>query len=170
MEKEDKTLLGECLQLVNYIFPCIVSYRLKKYEIMMILSPGQFYCVSLSEERKSIQLDVILDKNTETSAKNRSELMEFFQSTLEQICQEVMAAATKPVGYVPCPHCPKLHIKFTNLFKGGVQLCKTKSVPLDYYQDLFKSIQGTFVKLTFFTQFNYCITSSGVSDAQQLKG
>lgn len=118
--------------------------RLKKYEIMMILSPGQFYCVSLCQERNSIQLDIILDKATKMSADNRKELVEFFQSTLEQTQKQIMAAATKPVTYVKCPHCPNLHIKYANLFKGRQQLCKTKTecIPLDYYQDLFENIQG----------------------------
>ena len=109
---------------------------------MMILSPGQFYCVRLSQERNRIQLDVILDKSTESSAVHRKQLLEFFQTTLEQIRKQIMAAATKPIPYVECPFCPNLHIKYVNLFKGGVQLCKTESLPLDYYQDLFKNIQG----------------------------
>ena len=107
---------------------------------MMILSPGQFYCVSLCEERHSIQLDIILDKSTEKSAENRKQLVEFFQSTLEKIRQEFMGAARKPIPYVQCPYCPDLHIKYTNLFKGDV--CDTKSIPLDYYQDLFTNIKG----------------------------
>ena len=28
------------------------------------------------------------------------------------------------------------------LIKGGVQICKTVTIPQDYYQDLFKNIQG----------------------------
>ena len=124
---------------------------------MMILSPGQFYCISLSKERKSIQLDVILDKNTPASAKNRKELMEFFQSTLEQIRKEIMPASAKPILYVECPYCPKLHIKYSNLFEGGVQLCHTEPIPLDHYQDLFKNIQGI-VKcvVSCLVVINYC--------------
>ena len=108
----------------------------------MILSPGQFYCLSLCQDRNGIQLDVILDRSTKTSAENRVELMEFFQSTLEQIHQQIMPAATKPIAYVPCPHCSNLHIKYINLFKGGTQLCKTKPIPLEYYQDLFQNVKG----------------------------
>ena len=103
----------------------------------MVLSPGQFYSVSC-QERNEIQLDVILDRSTETSAENRVELMEFFQSTLEQIHQQIMPAATKPVAYVPCPYCTNLHIKYINLVKGGTQLCKTEPISLKYYQGLFK--------------------------------
>ena len=112
---------------------------------MMILSPGQFYCVNLNEKMSSIQLDIILEKSTEMSAEHRKDLVKFFQSTLEQICQEMMAAATKPVCYIPCPHCSDFHIKYTNLFEGRAQLCKTKSIPLNYYQDLYQNIQGMYV-------------------------
>ena len=117
-------------------------YRLKKFEIMMILSSNQFYCVSLCQERKSIQLDIIMDKNSEASAEHRKELLEFFQSTLEQIRQDFMSAAAKPVCYIPCPLCPSLHIKLTNFLKGGVQLCKTESIPQDHYQDLCNNTKG----------------------------
>ena len=119
--------------------------RLKKYEIMMILSPGQFYCVSLCKQRNSIQLDVILDKSTAASAKHRKDLMKFFQATLENIRKDIMPAAAKPILYVECPYCHNLHIKYANLFKGGTQVCKTESIPQKYYHDLFKTIQGTYV-------------------------
>ena len=66
----------------------------------MVLSPGQFYCVSLCQQSNSIQLDVILDKSTKRSAENRKELMAFFQSTLEQILKEMMPAAAKPISYI----------------------------------------------------------------------
>ena len=111
---------------------------------MMILSSGQFYCVSLCKAKSSIQLDIILEKSTAASAKNRKELLKFFQTTLEQIRKEFMAAATKPILYVDCPYCPDLHIKYANLLKGGVQMCKTVTIPQNYYQDLFKNIQGIY--------------------------
>ena len=119
-------------------------YRLKKFEIMMILSSSQFYCVSLCQERKSIQLDIIMDKSTKDSAQHRKELLEFFQSTMEEIRLEFMAAATKPVCYIPCPYCSSLHIRLTNLpkIKEGVQLCNTRIIPEEYYQDLYNETQG----------------------------
>ena len=108
----------------------------------MILSPGQFYSVTFCKQMNSIQLDIILDKSMKNSAANRKELVTFFQSTLQQILQEMMPAAAKPIPYVDCPYCPKLHIKYTNLFQGGVQVCNAEPIPLDYYQDLFKNIEG----------------------------
>ena len=83
-----------------------------------------------------------MDKNSEASAKHRKELMEFFESTLENIRQEFMAAAAKPICYIPCPYCSELHIKFTNILKGGVQICDTETISQDYYQDLYNSTQG----------------------------
>ena len=137
----------------------------------MILSPGQFYCVSLHEKTSTIQLDIILEKSTEMSAENRKDLVKFFQSTLEQIRQEMMAAATKPVCYIPCPHCPDLHIKYTNIFEGRAQLCKTTSIPLNYYQDLYQNIQGTYVLyLSQLPCLISIVTSAGVSEIEQIRG
>ena len=116
--------------------------RLKKFEIMMVLSSNQFYCVSLCQERKSIQLDIIMDKNSEASVQHRKELIEFFQSTLKEIRLEFMAAAAKPICYIPCPYCPELHIKFSNLLKGGVQICNTETISQDYYQGLYNNTEG----------------------------
>ena len=109
---------------------------------MMILSTGQLYCVRLCKESNTIQLDIILDKSTEKSAENRKALMEFFVTTLEQIRKEIMGAAKKPICYVPCPHCPNIHIRYTNLFRGGDLLCQTAAqiVQQDYYQDLIQGI------------------------------
>ena len=109
---------------------------------MMILSSGQFYCVSLCKAKNSIQLDIILDRSTAQSAKNRQELVKFFQKTLEQIRKEFMAAATKPTLYVECPYCTDVHIKYDNLLKGDI--CKTMIIPQKYYQDLFKNIRGIY--------------------------
>ena len=110
----------------------------------MVLSPGQFYCVSLCLQTRSIQLDVILDKSTKLSAENRKELIEFFDSTLGQILQQMMPAAAKPICYVKCPFCPNLHIKLKNVFEGRVQPCGMQAIPLDYYQDFFKNFKGMF--------------------------
>ena len=109
---------------------------------MMILSSGQFYCVSLCKAKNCIQLDIILDRSTAQSAKNRQELVKFFQKTLEQIRKEFMAAATKPTLYVECPYCTDVHIKYDNLLKGDI--CKTMIIPQKYYQDLFKNIRGIY--------------------------
>ena len=136
---------------------------------MMILSSGQFYCVSLCKAKNSIQLDIILDKSTAQSAKNRKDLVKFFQATLEQVRKEIMAAATKPTLYVECPFCTDVHIKYDNLLKRGVQICKTTTIPQDYYQDLFKNIPGIYI-CSININIKFDITSVGVSVTEQLRG
>jgi len=168
MEKENKILLGKkSYSCVIIILWYICShFRLKKFEIMMVLSPGQFYCVSLCKEKSSIQLDIILDRSTEESAENRKQLVDFFQSALEQICQEIMAAAKRPIVYIKCPHCSKLHIKYTNFLEGRTQLCGVKSISPSYYQDLYSKL------VTFSTMLNsliYIVTSTGTCEAEQMK-
>lgn len=120
---------------VNYYF------RLRKYEIMMALNHGQYYSVSLSEERSTIQLDILLEQNAKSSAEDRRQLIDFFIDKLEQTCHEFMPASDKPVAYTPCPYCDDLHIKYKNLLEGRPSLCNMrlnyKSIPSDYYQDLF---------------------------------
>ena len=143
--KETKYCLVSILIFHHINLELYLLSRLKKFEIMMILSPGQFYCISLSKERKSIKLDVILDKSTAVSAKNRKELLGFFQTTLEQIRKDIMAASAKPILYVDCPYCTNVHIKYTNLFERHTQLCNTEPIPSDHYQDLFKNVQGIVV-------------------------
>ena len=105
----------------------------------MVLSPGQFYCVSLCKEKSSVQLDIILDRSTEDSAENRKWLIDFFQSTLEQTRLKFMAAAEQPIIYVKCPHCCNPHIKYTTLFKSS-QICGINTIPLGYYQDLYSKL------------------------------
>ena len=112
-----------------------------------------------------------MDKNSEASAEHRKELLEFFQSTLEEIRQDFMAAAAKPVCYIPCPLCPSLHIKLTNFLKGGVQLCKTESISQDHYQDLCNNTKGM---STYCSNFNIKyvlnIIHAGISRIEQVKG
>jgi len=110
---------------------------------MMVLDEGQYYGVSLCEERVSIQLDIILDKSLgEESLKHRKQLIEFFQGKFDQVCKELIPASVKPKVCIPCPFCKNPHIKYKNQ-PGGV-FCKAqkKTVPKDYYQDLL-SYQGT---------------------------
>ena len=132
------------LTLFHQMVAAYINWNGKRKQNIQNIQNGQFYCVSLCKANSSIQLDIILDKGTAVSAKNRKELLKFFQTTLEQIRKEFMVAATKPTLYVNCPYCTDFHIKYANLLKGGVQICKTVTIPQDYYQDLFKNIQGNY--------------------------
>ena len=107
---------------------------------MMVLNHGQYYSVSLCEEKSSIQLDIIHQQNMQASTENSRKLIDFFQFTLEQTCQEFMPASAKPVAYTACPHCDELHIKYKSLLEGRHLLCDMKPIPSDYYQSLFKGI------------------------------
>ena len=109
---------------------------------MMVLNHGQYYSVTLCKEKSSIQLDIILEQNTQSFGESRKQLIDFFQIMLKQTCDMFMPASAKPVAYTPCPHCNELHIKYNNLLEGHPHLCKMKSIPSDYYQDLFKDTQG----------------------------
>ena len=52
-------------------FYILILCRLKRYEIMMLLNHGQYYSVSLCEEKSSIQLDIILGQSKKKSSENR---------------------------------------------------------------------------------------------------
>ena len=144
MKAKNKTLLGKFLMYINVsMCPFCLFLRLRKYEIMMVLNHGQYYSVSLCEAKSSIQVDIILEHSMERSAENRKQLIDFFQTTLEKICHDLIPASSKPVPYIQCPHCNKVHLKLRNLLEGRAQLCNMKSVPREYYQDLFRDFQCT---------------------------
>ena len=109
---------------------------------MMVLNHGQFYSVSLCKEKSSIQLDIILEKDAQSSTDSRKQLIEFFQIMLDQTCDVFMPASPKPVAYIPCPYCSELHIRYKNLLEKRPQLCEIKSIPSDYYQDLIMDTRG----------------------------
>ena len=77
----------------------------------------------------------------EASVENRKQLINFFQTTLEKICNDLVPASSKTVPYIQCPHCDNLHLNLRNLFERRAQLCDMKSVRRDYYQDLFTDFQ-----------------------------
>lgn len=110
---------------------------------MMVLNYGQYYNVSLCEEKSSIQVDIILEESMEESAKNRKQFIDFFQTTLEKICNDMIPAASKPVPYIQCPHCNSIHLKLKIVLERRAQLCNMKSIPKDYYQDLFRDFHCT---------------------------
>ena len=104
----------------------------------MILGIGQYYTVSLAEEKFSIQLTIILDPDTEHSAELRKDLLQYFQLKLDLVVEDFVSAAKKPIAYIPCCFCDKLHLKLTLLLQGKQQHCpnKNKPLPLKYYRTL----------------------------------
>ena len=126
---------------------CCLFFRLQKYEIMMVLNHGQYYSVSLCEEKSTIQVDIILGKSMKKSAENRKLLIGFFQTTLEKICHDIIPASSKPIPYIQCPHCDQAHLKLRNLLEEREMFCNMVPVHQDYYQDLFRECQGTLLAL-----------------------
>lgn len=104
----------------------------------MVLGRGQYYCISLCEEKHSIQLSFILLQVGGHSALQRIDLFQYFQSELEQLMEEFMNAASKPIAYIPCCYCNELHIEMQLLLEGEQQHCHTRQqpVPDKYYHEL----------------------------------
>jgi len=100
--------------------------RLRKEKVKMVLSSGQYYCVSLNEEKSYIKLSVVLLPNCEHSSQERIELLQFFQLKLEEVITEFMPASKLPIGYFPCCYCDQLHARVEALLNGKQQHCPVK--------------------------------------------
>ena len=127
-------LIDNCM-----LFMCIyIFYRLTKDKGTMVLGRDQYYCVSMCEEKDSIQLSFILLSGGHHSAKQRTELWQYFQCKLEMVMEDFMQASTKPVAYIPCCFCDELHVELQLLMKGRQQNCATvgKPLPDEHYLDL----------------------------------
>ena len=111
----------------------------------MVLDHGQYYGVSLCKEKSSIRLDIILEQNIKSYAESRIQVINFFQIMLNQTCDVFIPASAKPVAYTPCPYCSELHIKYKSVLEDCPHLCNMKSVPSNYYQDLFMDTQGMYL-------------------------
>ena len=111
---------------------------------MMALSNGQCYCISLCEEKCSIQLSFVFLPEGDHLAEQRLKLMKYFQLNVEAVIEDFMNATSKPVAYIPCYYCKRLHVKFQSLFDKQQLHCpdSTKPIPLWYYCDLV-SDEGT---------------------------
>ena len=126
---------------------------------MMVLNHDQYYSVNLSEEKSCIQVDIILRKSMRKSAENRKQLIDYFQTMLEKICHDLIPASSKPIPYIQCPHCDKVHLKLMNALEGHTLLCSMIPIPQGYYQDLFRECQGTRLPLYYSMlccKCNYC--------------
>ncbi|XP_065916153.1 uncharacterized protein [Dysidea avara] len=111
---------------------------LRKDKVKMVLGNGQYYTVSLAEEKFSIQLSIILLPDTEHSAELRKDLLQYFMSKLDLVVEDFMSAAKKPIAYIPCCFCNHLHLRLLLLLQGKQQHCPTKNKPLllKYYRTL----------------------------------
>ena len=104
----------------------------------MVLGVGQYYCISLAEEKYSIKLSIVLLPTSKSSSEERKELLHFFQGKLQGMVAEFMPATKLPVGYIPCFHCDRLHAEVELLLNGEQQHCPVvdKPIPPHHYQSL----------------------------------
>ena len=118
------------------LYVCI--YRLTKDKGTMVLGRDQYYSVNTCEEKDSIQLSLILLSGGRHSADQRIELLQYFQCKLEMVMEDFMQASTKPVAYIPCCFCDKLHVELQPFIKRQQQHCAGvgKPLPDEYYLDL----------------------------------
>ncbi|XP_065914608.1 uncharacterized protein [Dysidea avara] len=119
---------------------------LRKDKVKMVLGNGQYYTVSLAEEKFSIQLSIILLPNTEHSAELRKDLLQYFMSKLDLVVEDFMSAAKKPIAYIPCCFCNQLHLRLSLLLQGKQQHCPIKNKPLllKYYRTLVSDEDDSF--------------------------
>ena len=108
---------------------------------MMALSRGQCYCISLYEEKCSIQLSFVLQSGGRHLAEHRRELLQYFQTHIVAVMKDFMNATSEPIEYIPCCFCSQLHIKLQSLLNGEQEYCpnnRQSAVPEQHYSDLLK--------------------------------
>ena len=112
---------------------------------MLVLDDGQYYCVSLCEEKCSILVSFILLPEGNHSAKHRIELLQYFQCKLDKVMEDFMKASSKAVAYIPCHYCSEFHFKYKLLLEKRRQHCPKikRPIPKEYYTDLI-SDQGLY--------------------------
>jgi len=107
---------------------------------MMVLGRGQYYCVSLCEEKCSIRVSIVLQPEKNPAAEQRIELLQYFQSKIELVMEDFMNASSKPVAYIPCCYCSEFHLQFELLLEREEQHCpktvQLQPIPEEYYSDL----------------------------------
>ena len=102
------------------------------------LGSHQKYYISRydTEYMKGVKLTITAVGNDADSVQQRWELIQFIDEQLINILKMFMPAETKPLQYIPCPHCVKLHIKIDQI---GTPTCcphTDKDTPASYYTDL----------------------------------
>ena len=150
--------------LKSFYLLYFVHYRLRKGKVMMVLGPGQYYCISLCKERDSIKLSFVLLPGDDHPAEQRIELLQFFQFQLEQVMEDFMSATSKAVAYIPCCYCSQLHMKLKSLLMGRKQHCpnKMQPIPMQHYHDLVND-QGLYYHCKMYYLIFSCSQFSGSS-------
>ncbi|XP_065898021.1 uncharacterized protein [Dysidea avara] len=112
------------------------------------LGAHQIYYISHCEEKGSIQLTITMpDKDDLYSAQERRELINDITRLLDDILKEFLPAVKKrPIRFVPCPHCPILHVTLSDISNGKSIFCATSNdtrLPPNHYDDLLPNITTT---------------------------
>ena len=112
------------------------------------LGAHQIYYISHCEEKGSIQLTITMpDKDDLSSAQERRELINDITRLLDDILKEFLPAVKKrPIRFVPCPHCPILHVTLSDISNGKSIFCATSNdtrLPPNHYDDLLPNITTT---------------------------
>jgi len=116
------------------------------------LGAHQIYYISHCEEKGSIQLTITLPESDDlSSVQERRELINDITKSLNDILKEFLPTVQKrPIRFVPCPHCPMLHVTLSDISTGNSIFCATSNdtrLPDNYYDDLLDlaSITGNFI-------------------------
>ena len=102
------------------------------------LGSSQKYYISRYEveQVQGVQLTITAVGIDANSVQQRWSLIQFIDQQLNDIMKVFMSAEKKPLQYIPCPHCPNLHILLDTV---GTPLCcphTDKETPANYYSDL----------------------------------
>ena len=121
-----------------YMLAALYYIRMRHCKVGLQLGSSQMYYISRfeTEQKKGVQLTITAFGNDADSVQQRSALIEFVGRQLNNIMEVFMPAEKKPIRYIPCPHCPNLHILFDHV---GTHICCPFSglpTPSNYYTDL----------------------------------
>ena len=126
--------------------------------IKMVLGDDQLYYVSLCEDQHTIRLAITPDEDGIVSPKGRQErweLVEYFDTKLQEAVEAFMPAASIPRRYIPCSLCSQLHLKLDDARANNRPLhCINGKLPKDYYSDL-RQYQGSSCTCTYLLNISY---------------
>ena len=100
------------------------------------LGRHQKYYISRCEEKQSIQLTITVVGDDK---RERKELIDDVTQLLDDIMKVFMPEVKKPTLMVPCPLCPILHIRLSEVSTGYTIFCSWSvdtALTFGYYGDL----------------------------------
>ena len=126
----------------------LILYRVRHGKMGSQLGADQKYYISRCEEKWSIQLTISVVGN-KIHIEERKNLIDDIKNILHDIMKVFMPATKeRPLLRIPCPLCPKLHIRLDQASNGKAIFCgnaKDERLPQGYYSEL---LQGRIVDTT----------------------